>query len=77
MMERTPLSRSPLSRNSYALIDLRAGVRDSDDRWRAWLWGRNITNKYYWTLAQRIGDTTVRFAGEPATYGVTVSFKMN
>lgn len=62
--------------DGYTLIDLRAGIEDPDGKWRASLYGRNVTNKYYWTLATRQADTLVRFAGMPATYGIdlTVNF---
>lgn len=61
--------------DGYTLVDLRAGVASSDDRWRLSVWGRNVGNKYYWTNAYRIADVAARFAGKPATYGATVSFR--
>jgi outer membrane receptor protein involved in Fe transport len=61
--------------DGYTLVDLRAGVASSDDRWRFTVWGRNIFNKYYWTNAYRIADISARFAGQPATYGATLSFR--
>ena len=59
----------------YALLDLRAGVEAPDGRWKVSVYGRNVTNEYYWTAAYRITDTSVRYAGRPATYGVAVNFK--
>lgn len=59
----------------YALIDAQLGIEDSDGRWRAFLWGKNIGNKYYWSNVVSGYDTVSRFAGRPATYGVTVSYK--
>lgn len=61
--------------DGYTLLDLRAGVGSADDRWKVSVWGRNVTNKYYWTNAYKIADTSARFAGMPATYGVTFSFR--
>ncbi|MGB5076837.1 MAG: TonB-dependent receptor [Sphingorhabdus sp.] len=61
--------------DGYTLIDLRAGVASSDDSWRFSVWGRNITDKYYWTNAYRIADVSARFAGKPATYGATLSLR--
>jgi iron complex outermembrane recepter protein len=61
--------------DGYTLLDLRAGVGSEDDRWKLSVWGRNITNKYYWTNAYRIADVSARFAGRPATYGATLSFR--
>ena len=59
----------------YTLLDLRAGVRTSDGRWSFNAWGRNVTDKYYWTLADHFSDTTVRFAGMPRTYGIGVTYR--
>jgi iron complex outermembrane receptor protein len=61
--------------DGYALVNLRAGIKSNDDRWRAELWGRNITNKYYWNGVSHVIDSTSRVAGMPSTYGVTVSFR--
>jgi iron complex outermembrane recepter protein len=60
---------------AYTLLDLRAGVKPIDDHWRLTFWGKNVTNKYFWTNAQRVNDTTFRYAGRPATYGFTLSMK--
>lgn len=60
----------------YALLDLRVGVKDSADRWRFELWGKNVTNEYYWTNVSSFFDTVNRWAGMPATYGASVSFRI-
>ncbi|MFB0875547.1 MULTISPECIES: AMP-binding protein [unclassified Sphingobium] len=60
---------------SRALLDLHAGVEAADGRWGVRLWGRNVTNTYYWTSAVQNQDVNIRFAGRPATYGVSVSAK--
>jgi iron complex outermembrane recepter protein len=59
----------------YTLVDLRAGIKAHDDRWRFSVWGRNVFNTYYWLSANQSQDTFVRFAGKPATYGLSVSFR--
>lgn len=61
--------------DSYTLVDLRAGIQD--DAWKVSLWGRNITDEYYWTNVTFAADSIVRFAGEPATYGVDVSYSFD
>lgn len=61
--------------DGYALVNLRAGIKSSDDRWRAELWGRNVTNTYYWNGVSHVIDSVSRVAGMPATYGLTVSFR--
>jgi outer membrane receptor protein involved in Fe transport len=62
--------------NARALVDLRAGVESLDGVWKLTLWGRNVGNVYYWTAANRSIDTVVRFAAMPATYGVTLTYRM-
>jgi iron complex outermembrane receptor protein len=64
-----------LAIDGYTLVDLRAGVATSNDRVRLSLWGRNVGNKYYWTNAYKLADVSARFAGQPATYGATLSFR--
>ena len=59
----------------YALLDLRAGVEGPNGRWRATVWGQNVTNKYYWTTATILGDGVVRYAGRPITYGVSLTYR--
>jgi outer membrane receptor protein involved in Fe transport len=60
---------------AYDLLDLRAGVETPDGHLRFSLWGRNVTNTYYWTSASHLVDTFTRFTGMPATYGVSVSYR--
>lgn len=64
-----------LAIDGYTLLDLRAGVGSADDRWKISVWARNVTNQYYWTNAYKISDISARFAGMPATYGASVSFR--
>ncbi|MGH6747660.1 TonB-dependent receptor [Novosphingobium sp.] len=66
-------SRGGLTIADYTLIDLRAGLSFDDKRYKVTAFVRNLTDKYYWSNATRITDTTVRFAGRPRTYGLTVS----
>jgi iron complex outermembrane recepter protein len=60
---------------AYALVDLRASFESADGRYRFQVWGRNITNKYYWIHVVKIQDTLGRVTGKPATYGFTMSAK--
>lgn len=59
----------------YATLDLRAGLRGAEDDWELSVWGRNVTNTWYWSNVQNPGDTLVRFTGMPVTYGITLNFK--
>lgn len=65
-----------LSINAYGLLDLRAGVKDADNRWRVELFGRNVTNAYYWTNVGRVFDVARRLTGRPATYGISFGYTL-
>lgn len=60
---------------SYALLDMRAGIKALDDRWSLQVWGRNLTNSYYWSNALQSQDVYVRFTGKPVTYGLSFSIR--
>jgi iron complex outermembrane recepter protein len=59
--------------DAFTLLDLRAGVTFANGRYRAWVWGKNVTNSYYWTNVDIAGDAVSRFVGDPATYGASLS----
>lgn len=59
----------------YTVIDVRAGIASEDRNWRFQIWGRNVTDEYYWTNALQTQDGYVRFAARPVTYGATLSFR--
>ena len=60
---------------SYTVVDARAGYEFGDGNYKIMVWGKNVFNKYYVTNAAHYLDTTVRFTGMPATYGMTLSIK--
>ncbi|MBB5685883.1 TonB-dependent receptor [Sphingobium boeckii] len=61
--------------DDYALVDLQFGLESADDRWKVMLWGKNVTNEYYWNNVVAGQDTVVRYAARPATYGITLGYK--
>jgi iron complex outermembrane recepter protein len=63
--------------NSYALLDLRAGIDSPANDWTLTFWGKNVTNTYYWTNVVLGADTFARFTGMPATYGATFSYRFH
>jgi outer membrane receptor protein involved in Fe transport len=67
--------RDSFDETSYTLIDAQLGVADPDSKWRAWIWGKNIFNTYYWSNATQSFDSIYRIASMPATYGASVSFR--
>jgi outer membrane receptor protein involved in Fe transport len=59
----------------YAVLDARAGLSSSDSKWRAMLWVRNLTDKYYLSYDSRGLDTVSGYSGMPRTYGVAYSYR--
>ncbi|WP_246870171.1 TonB-dependent receptor [Novosphingobium sp. SG707] len=64
-----------LAIDAYWLLDLRAGMEFGDGRYRVQVYGKNVTNQYYWTNVARAVDNVRRYAGMPATYGIQFSVK--
>ncbi len=56
--------------DAYELLDLRAGFGPNDRQWQVQIFGRNVTNTYYWTNVAKYSDAVRRLTGQPATYGV-------
>jgi len=59
---------------SYTLLDARLGLI-SDNGWRLSIYGRNLTDEYYWNSVASAGDGAVRFTGEPRTFGASFSYR--
>ena len=64
----------PYVNNAYTTLDARLGY-EAAAGWRIELWGKNITNKYYWNNVVPANDSAARLAAMPSTYGVTFGFK--
>ena len=64
---------NPLYVPGYTLVDLRLGIEK--DNWSFQLWGRNVTNTWYWTGAYHVNDVLLRYTGMPATWGATFNYK--
>ena len=60
--------------DGFATLDARIGYEAQDNGWRVLLWGKNITDEYYYTTVIPGSESAARFAGKPATYGVMVGF---
>jgi outer membrane receptor protein involved in Fe transport len=59
---------------SYALLNASIGIHTSDNRWLFSLWGRNLTNKYYWSSVANNTNTYVRFPGMTRTFGASLTY---
>lgn len=60
---------------AFTTVDARLGIADIDDRWRAWIWGKNIFNTYYWSNSTTNLESVYRLAAMPATYGASVALR--
>ncbi|MES2493380.1 MAG: TonB-dependent receptor [Pseudomonadota bacterium] len=60
---------------AYTTVDAQLGVKATDNTWKAWIWGKNVFNTYYWTNATQSFDSIYRLTAMPATYGASVSFR--
>lgn len=60
----------------YGLLNASVGIYSLDDAWRVSIWGRNLTDEYYWTSVASNANLVVRFPGMPITCGasLTVNF---
>ena len=67
---------NPFVTKAYATVDGRIGYEGPDGRWRVMVWAKNLLNTYYWTNVVTTSDVSARYAGKPATYGLTVGFTM-
>jgi outer membrane receptor protein involved in Fe transport len=59
---------------AYTLVNLQAGVKTQDDRLRVYLWGKNITNRFYVNNVVELEDDVIRYTGMPITYGISVGY---
>ncbi|WP_077146055.1 TonB-dependent receptor [Sphingopyxis sp. KK2] len=59
--------------DDYATVDARIGIESEAHNWRIGLWGRNLTNTYYWQNVTRFQDGVSRHTGMPRTYGIEFS----
>lgn len=59
----------------YTLVDLRAGIENPSQGWKATIYGRNVFDQYYWNNVVRANDTVGRLAARPASYGINFAYK--
>ncbi len=61
--------------DGYGLVNASIGIGSPAQGWNLSVWGRNITDKYYWSSVASNANTVVRFPGKPATYGASLTWK--
>ena len=59
----------------YGLLNASIGVHSLNDRWEVSLWGRNLTDEYYYPAISNNSNLIVRFPGATRTYGASLSVK--
>lgn len=57
---------------SYTLVNARIGVET--ENWKAYLWSRNLTDKYYSTTTLKNVEMFAKYPGMGVTYGVNVEY---
>ena len=62
--------------DSYGITNARIGYGAASGKWRLLLWGRNITDEYYFPAAYTGGNgPMIRVNGMPRTWGLTLDVK--
>ncbi|MGH6617424.1 TonB-dependent receptor [Sphingomonas sp.] len=64
---------NPYRLKPYFLANASIGLYTTDDRWRISAFVKNIGNEYYYTSADYLRDSFIRFTGMPRTYGLTLT----
>ena len=60
--------------DSYTLVGGNIAIFPNDGPWEFSVFGRNLTDEYYWISAHRLTDTNVRYTGRPRTWGAALKF---
>jgi iron complex outermembrane receptor protein len=61
--------------DSYGQLNASLGIGAPDKGWDLSIWGRNLTNEYYWSAVSSNANVVVRFPGKPVTYGASLTWK--
>jgi len=64
--------------DSYSIIDASIALGSIDGKWRATIWGRNLTDEIYATYVNDVPGfgLFLPINSDPITYGITVGFQM-
>ncbi|HIG21865.1 TonB-dependent receptor [Henriciella sp.] len=61
--------------DSYGLLNGSIALYSINDGWEVSLWGKNLTDEYYWQQITSNSNVIMRFAGKPRTYGASLSYR--
>ncbi|MBZ6379655.1 TonB-dependent receptor [Pacificimonas flava] len=64
----------PYTIDDYAIVNASAALYGLDTGWEVSVWGRNLTDTYYWSAVASNANTVVRFPGRTRTFGLSVSY---
>jgi len=60
---------------AYSLLNASIGIHSLKDRWEVSIWGRNLTDEYYYPAISNNSNLIVRFPGTPRTFGASFTVK--
>lgn len=69
------LSGNPLyAIDGHTSLNGTIGIYSLDGPWELSLWGQNLTDEYHWGQVTSNANTIVRFAAQPRTYGLSLTY---
>ncbi|WP_300379188.1 TonB-dependent receptor [Henriciella sp.] len=60
---------------SYGVVNGSIGVYSLDENWEVGIWGKNLLDEYYWQQITSNANVILRFAGQPRTYGASLTYR--
>lgn len=60
--------------DAFTTVDVRAGLESAEGTWKAFVWGKNVSDEYYWSNQFVTQDVVVRYTAKPATFGLTLEY---
>lgn len=60
--------------DAYGVMNGSLALYTLDDHWEIGVWGKNLTDEYYWQQVASNANVVLRFAGRPRTFGMSVSY---
>lgn len=72
-----PANSAPIVQKGYMLLDARIGWESPDERWELALYGKNLTDKFYFTSAEYVPSFGFynQVIGRPREWGLTATAK--
>lgn len=61
--------------DSYGILNGSIGLYSLNDSWEFSIWGKNLTDEYYWNQVVGNANVNVRFAGKPRTFGASLNYR--